>query len=264
MTVIAQIPLASRADILGALAAHVEACRRDLRAHPAPPLYASGVRYRRSDPQERWQLPSEVRAAGGADCEDLASWRAAELRENGERATVTIKRTSPQVLHAVVVRADGRIEDPSRRLGMGREKIGSMNTNLRWKLRKVADGWEGEAEIPLPAGSAAVATRARGQTRGDAASRTLRALQDVTRSPLVSALLPPGAQPAIKAALAVSRSVARLFRRKKKSARASAAATPAAVSGYAMTMGAADVARALQSRGAPPELVRLGAACWGE
>jgi len=126
---------------------------------------------------------------------------------------------------------------------------------LTWKMRKVADGWEGEATVPLPSGAAAVSARARGRTRGDAASRTLRAIEDVTRSPLVASLLPPGAAPAIKAALGVARSVARLFKRKRK----------AKVSGFSTSPMPTrqQIEAALRQRGAPAELVRLGGACWG-
>lgn len=253
---LARIPLHGRADIETALAAHVDACVRDLQRSPQRPLYAAGVRYDRNDPGERWQTPSETAARGAGDCEDLASWRCAELRLGGESCRVRVVRTGPRVLHAVVERQDGRIEDPSRRLGMGRERVGAMQTGtLTWKIRKVADGWEGEATVPLPSGAAAVTTRARGRTRGDAAARTLRAIEDVSRSPLVASLLPPGAAPAIKAALGVARSVARLFKRKKK----------ARVSGY--STGAMptrqSIEAALRQRGAPPELVRLGGACWG-
>lgn len=257
MTTIARVPLEDERDILGALAAHVDACVRDLQRRPQPPIYQAGVRYDVRDPSERWQLPSETRARGAGDCEDLASWRCAERRLRGESCRVIVRRTGANVLHALVEGPDGKIEDPSKRLGMGRREIGAMNTGkLTWKLRKTSDGWEGEATVPLPAGAAAVSARARGRTRGDAAARTLRAIEDVSKSPLVSSLLPPGAAPAIKAALSVARSVARLFKRKKK-ARAS-------VSGMPRSYGAAHVARALQQRGAPPELVRLGAACWGE
>jgi len=256
MTTLARIPLRGRADLLGALAAHVDACVRDLRTTPRPPLYAAGVRYTRDDPGERWQLPSETAARGGGDCEDLASWRCAELRLTGESCRVVVKRTGPTILHAVVERADGSIEDPSRRLGMGRERIGAMSGTglITWKIRKTAQGWEGEATVPLPSGGAAVSARARGSTRGDAASRTLRAIEDVTRSPLVSALLPPGAAPAIKAALGVARSVARLFKKKRKQR----------VSGSAEPMPTRQQIEAtLRRRGAPAELVRLGGACWG-
>ena len=259
MATIARVPLVEHADILGALAAHVDACVRDLRRSPGlPPLYASGVRYRREDPDERWKLPSETFADGGGDCEDLASWACAAHRVAGRSCRVIVKRTGPNVLHAVVEHANGRIEDPSRRLGMGQpERVSGMASNLKWKLRKTADGWEGEAELPLPAAGAAVTARARGKTRGDAAARTLRAIEDVSRSPLVSSLLPPGAGLAIKSALSVARSVAKLFKKKKKKA-------PAAVSGMPRHVGAAQIAQALSARGASPELVRLGASCWGE
>lgn len=254
-SVVARIPLEGQADILGALAAHTDACVRDLRRHPSSkPLYASGVRYDARDPAERWQLPSETRARGRGDCEDLASYRCAELRLAGESCRVIVKRTGPNVLHAVVERADGRIEDPSRRLGMGRRigaAMATMSPNVRWKIVKTADGWEGQAEIPLPGARAAVATRAAGRTRGDAAARTLKALEDVSRSPLVNAFLPPGAQPAIRAAMQVARSVARLFKRKKKKT----------VSGQPITR--RNIEDALRRRGAPAELVRLGGACWG-
>ena len=260
MHAVARVPLNGEADVLGALAAHVEACRRDLSAHPRPPLYAAGVRYSNRDPEERWQTPSETHARRAGDCEDLASWRCAELRNAGERCRVTVRRSRPGVLHAVVEREDGRIEDPSRRLGMGRGRIAGMASepNLRWNIKRTSDGWEGTATIPMPAGAASITARAAGRTRGDAASRTLRAIEDVTRSPLIASILPPGAGPAIKAALGVARSVARLFKRKKKKA----AAAGTTVSG--MGIGARDVARSLRARGAPPELVRLGAACWGE
>lgn len=260
MHAVARIPLNGELDVLGALAAHVEACRRDLNARPRPPLYAAGVRYSSRDPGERWQTPSETATRGAGDCEDLASWRCAELRNGGEDCRVIVRRSRPGVLHAVVQRANGVIEDPSRRLGMGRGRLSGManEPNLRWNIRRTADGWEGVATIPMPAGAASVTARAAGKTRGDAASRTLRAIEDVTRSPLIASLLPPGAGPAIKAALGVARSVARLFKRKKRAARARGTT----VSG--MGFGSRDVAHALRRRGAPAQLVRLGAACWGE
>ena len=252
---LARVPLHGRADIESALAAHVDACVRDLRRFPQRQLYAAGVRYDRQDPEERWQLPSETAARGAGDCEDLASWRCAERRLAGESCRVKVVRTGPTVLHAIVENSDGSIEDPSRRLGMGRERVGAMQTGkLTWKIRKVSDGWEGEATVPLPSGGAAVTTRARGRTRGDAAARTLRAIEDVSRSPLVASLLPPGAGAAIKAALGVARSVARLFKRKKR----------ARVSGMSGAMPTrAQIESALRQRGAPAELVRLGGACWG-
>lgn len=96
------------------------ACQRvaaiDMRAHRLPPLYRSGVRYQREarvgELGERWQLPSQTYRAGVGDCEDLALWRACEV---GGRAVVVRRGT---IWHAIVICPDGRVEDPSRKLGM--------------------------------------------------------------------------------------------------------------------------------------------------
>ncbi len=88
----------------------------------APPLYKAGVRYRREPPgQETWDSWDRVLRRGYGDCEDLAAWRAAELRFHGidPKARVAIIRTGPKLMHAVVRRGNGQLEDPSRRLGMG-------------------------------------------------------------------------------------------------------------------------------------------------
>ena len=94
-----------------------------LRRRQLPPLYKSGVRYKRERPgREKWLTAPETLAAGVGDCEDLAAWRCAELRVyKGEPARAIAMRSGKKKFHAVVQRADGRIEDPSRRLGM--EKI---------------------------------------------------------------------------------------------------------------------------------------------
>jgi len=123
MRVRASIGLRDAADVRDALESHTRASVRDIArraraGRPLPPIYRAGVRYDGSDPAERWQVPSETYARRRGDCEDLAAWRAAELRLAGEPARVVVYRSRPGVLHAVVRRADGRIEDPSRRLGM--------------------------------------------------------------------------------------------------------------------------------------------------
>ena len=123
MRVSPRLTLQGERAILAALEIHVRQSVTDIyraaeRNRALPFLYRSGVRYMRNDPQERWQLPSETLRRGGGDCEDLAAWRAAELRIAGEPARVVVTRSAPGVLHAVVRRADGTIEDPSRRLGM--------------------------------------------------------------------------------------------------------------------------------------------------
>lgn len=85
----------------------------------APKLYASGVRYR-AEPKgrEKWLTIPKVLSRGHGDCEDLAAWRAAELQRAGIAARVVVIRSGPKTFHAVVRWPGGRIEDPSRKLGM--------------------------------------------------------------------------------------------------------------------------------------------------
>ena len=109
----------SREGFAAAANALVPLARKELRAGGIPPLYRSGVRYRREAPgQERWQLPREVYERGFGDCEDLSIWLAAELQLRGIAARVAVLKTGPRLWHAVVQLPDGRILDPSRRLGM--------------------------------------------------------------------------------------------------------------------------------------------------
>lgn len=81
-----------------------------------PPLYRSGVVYRR-EPRgvEVWQTAAVTARLGRGDCEDLAIYRAAELRRAGIGAEAVVLRTRTRgQLHAVVRYPDGAIEDPSR------------------------------------------------------------------------------------------------------------------------------------------------------
>lgn len=93
-------------------------------AERPPPLYASGVRYRAEDQKrERWRVGTVVLSEDmEADCEDLAAMRVSELRRSGERAGFDLLRQEPRIgellYHIRVRRGDGRIEDPSRVLGM--------------------------------------------------------------------------------------------------------------------------------------------------
>lgn len=89
------------------------------RAKRVPGIYMSGVRYQR-EPRGRevWQTFDQIIRAGVGDCEDLAAWRAAELRMAGIPARAVAVRTGPKMFHAVVRYPDGRIEDPSAKLGM--------------------------------------------------------------------------------------------------------------------------------------------------
>lgn len=113
-----------------------------LLSHHVPPLYQSGVVYA----DEPWQdhedfapVPT-ILSRGFGDCDDLAPWRCAELRNQGRKASIRIAwRKIPgkgKMFHIIVRRPfeaaafdpkymfiprDGSrtmIEDPSIRLGM--------------------------------------------------------------------------------------------------------------------------------------------------
>jgi hypothetical protein len=81
-------------------------------------MYTMGIKYRR-EPRgsEWWESATDilgVLADRTGDCEDLAALRAAELRLfEDEHACVKVVRTR-RAFHAVVLREDGSIEDPSR------------------------------------------------------------------------------------------------------------------------------------------------------
>jgi hypothetical protein len=91
-----------------------------------PPLYRSGIVYRRESPRkENWQNVIQLLRTREGDCEDLAGYRVGELRMEGEPATIDIVPTSRGSYHAVVRRGDGTREDPSRiLLAIERERKG--------------------------------------------------------------------------------------------------------------------------------------------
>lgn len=86
-----------------------------------PDLYESDVKYTREPiGRERWQTITETIARKKGDCEDLAAARCAQLRHAGEDATINVTLVRPGLMHIRVRRADGSLEDPSKKLGMGR------------------------------------------------------------------------------------------------------------------------------------------------
>lgn len=85
---------------------------------PFPPLYKSGVRYKRQLGAERFLPIPLVMQRRCGDCDQLACWRAAELQEQGIAARAVPTMVTPRMMHVVVVYPDGRVEDPSKRLGM--------------------------------------------------------------------------------------------------------------------------------------------------
>lgn len=94
-----------------------------------PPIYESGVRYVPEHPSfdkrtvgEDWKSIPYILKHGYGDCEDLASWRAAELRMKGipARPIVKVRRLPSGAFraHAIVGLPGGKTEDPSAKLGM--------------------------------------------------------------------------------------------------------------------------------------------------
>lgn len=119
--VVLSCKLLSMREIQIFLFALQQVCETQLRASPLPPLYQSGVRYEREPRgQENWQTCHETLKRKAGDCEDLAAWRAAELRVTGAdpAAVAIIKRIRPGLIHCLVRRGNGHLEDPSKILGM--------------------------------------------------------------------------------------------------------------------------------------------------
>jgi hypothetical protein len=88
-----------------------------LEADPAiPSLETARPRYRPGlDRGETWLgLPAAAQRRV-LDCEDLACWRAAELRRGGEDAWPALVRLPHNAYHVVVRRADGSHEDVAER-----------------------------------------------------------------------------------------------------------------------------------------------------
>lgn len=84
-----------------------------------PPLYKSGIVYAREavGQSEHWQTADQLLKSRVGDCEDIAAYRCAELLEAGELARIRLTLKG-RTWHVQVRREDGRIEDPSRILGM--------------------------------------------------------------------------------------------------------------------------------------------------
>ena len=143
-----------------------------------PPLYGAGVRYRREDRRkgwEDWQGADRTLELRTGDCEDLASWRAAELAACGAdpEARPEIFRVRPGLMHVRVARGDGVPEDPSAMLGMK-----TRGNRIRYRFgRRRADGMIG-AEISAPIAGEHVAARSYGRTRAEACAGALDRLSD--------------------------------------------------------------------------------------
>lgn len=223
MQVTAEIP-SRPADLERALEGWIDRSRAELRAHPHwPRLYASGTRYQREPKgREKWQTLAETLGALAGDCEDLTIARVAELRETGEDpgARPKVIRTRSSLLHALVQRGDGTYEDPSRKLGMGRERARHAKgkdtmagddgqiSRARVKLDEHADGAKGT--LQWRGAKYQITVEAVGPTKAEAIERTMAiarkvvqglvlvAKQDPAFVSVAKTLLPPQAMAAIK------------------------------------------------------------------
>lgn len=115
----------SQKVILYFLEAMVNCNREWIRRNPkTPSLYKSGCRYVREYETEEWLDIPTIILAGGGDCEDLACWRVAELRNQGIKCQPFIrwrKFGDFYLYHVLVLYPNGRMEDPSKILGMNGE-----------------------------------------------------------------------------------------------------------------------------------------------
>lgn len=134
VTIPPQLSNRERVEVARKLLRGVVAANRMLiRKGLIPPLYRANVLYKR-EPKgtESFVDASIVNERGHGDCAHLAAWRVAELQEALRNAIITGKvprgarmpqlrlymRPKHKTVHVQIRHSDGRIEDPSRFLGM--------------------------------------------------------------------------------------------------------------------------------------------------
>lgn len=166
---------ASWVAVFNAIAHDNESLVRD---GQVPLLYGSGVRYRRED-LEWWINALIVLLQGHGDCEDLAAWRAGELRALGWRALlpsmdgyatararhlnsieaeVVLTREGDRLYHAITryrVGTTWYYDDPSARLGM----LGNIDPEVL--ALEAQNQTLPIAGVPMPLESLSVAGRGR-------------------------------------------------------------------------------------------------------
>jgi hypothetical protein len=124
-----------------------------LRANPRTPLIKqSGVRYQ-TQPHgcERFRTIPDILRQGNGDCDQLAPWRAAELRvREGIKAMPEVRRMGKNLWHVYVRLPDGSVEDISAHLGM------PIPPRLAALGREILRKKHGHASSFYPARSAAV------------------------------------------------------------------------------------------------------------
>lgn len=128
-----------------------------------------GVRWQPEPPgAEHFDHAGVVLGRKWGDCDDLAPWHAASLRHTGEDvdAKAVAQRSGPKRWHAVVMRGDGTIDDPSKRAGMSSHKGilggvlplmyaptqavvgGAYIIRPQIAMRPVRGAWQARADLP--------------------------------------------------------------------------------------------------------------------
>jgi hypothetical protein len=199
-----------------------------------PSVYSAGVRWK-NIPHRTWRRADQITVSGWGDCEGLSAWRCAELRRSGEDpgARVGVYHTGPSKYHAIVLRGDDAIEDPSVLLGMKmrpnmpgtRAEMNLINGMWPIDIRRrrppsivigqddgtptmvsdfveLPEGTAGQIRIPLDDGDSAIlATTSPAPDKATAAARTANLLADtaltIVKNPLVLARLNPYAAAAV-------------------------------------------------------------------
>lgn len=179
-----------------------------------PRVYDSGARWK-AIPHNNWRRADQIACEGWGDCEGLSAWRVAELRRDGEDpdSRVGVYHTGPKKYHAIVIRGDDNIEDPSVLLGMKprpnmpltRHEMNIINCQWPADVRRLsqhsitigdvdedapgaefidnADGtMSGQIRIPTGDGKGIIATTSPTTDKVVAAAKTANLLADVAAS----------------------------------------------------------------------------------
>lgn len=131
---------------------------------------------------EHFDLISQFKDRGWADCDDLGPALAAELRATGRDAGArsVVMRSGPKTWHAVTELSDGRILDPSRAAGMGHKIKGLNGSNVMASLggaviglRPARGQWAARCDLPIDGTPSALCGVSYGRTAFDAITRAV-------------------------------------------------------------------------------------------
>lgn len=110
---------------------------------------------------EHFDAADTVAVRRWGDCDDLAPYWAGELRATGadQKAKVIIRKSGPHRWHAVVLRSDGKIDDPSAAAGMPSRSTNGIHGGFDRPMRAGAPfvdvvkwpghGWLARADLPM-------------------------------------------------------------------------------------------------------------------